>query len=253
MSAMMDTLPFVLGFGFLLGLKHALEADHVVAVTTILSEERSLGRAALTGALWGVGHTAALCAVGVLVIALRVAIPERVAGWLEFSVALMIIFLGTRVLYLVLRRRSQVHVHTHAHEGGRVHTHLHFHEGEEAHDPRRAAHIHGGRAHRTLRLGWKPFLVGLVHGLAGSAALTLLVLTEIVRDGSHALGFAYLLIFGVGSIGGMILMSSLIGMPFVLAAGRFGRAALPIRLLAGLASVAFGLYYAWETAREALS
>ena len=88
----------------------------------------------------------------------------------------------------------------------------------------------------------------MVHGLAGSAALTLLVLTEVLRNGSRALGLAYLLIFGVGSVGGMLLMSALIGLPFALSTARFRRIDTPVRLLAGCLSVAFGFYYAWQTA-----
>src|SRR3977135_3664927 len=108
---MSPSLLVALGFGFLLGLKHATEADHLVAVTTVVSEQRSIWRSGLVGALWGVGHTASLLAAGVLVIILGVAIPEHVAGVLEFLVALMIILLGSRILYLTLRRRTHVHVH----------------------------------------------------------------------------------------------------------------------------------------------
>src|SRR5438270_90842 len=174
---------FALGLGFLLGLKHATEADHLVAVTTIVSEQRSVSRSALVGAMWGVGHTAALLAAGVVVILLEVTIPERVAEALEFGVALMIVSLGSRVLYLALRRRRRVHVHAHTH-GGHTHTHLHFHENGDEHSAdagRAPSHErHGGFG------GWRPFVVGLVHGLAGSAALTLLVLTEVLRNGSLA-------------------------------------------------------------------
>src|SRR2546423_10390643 len=120
-DANMDYTLFALGLGFLLGLKHATEADHLVAVTTIVSEQRSVARSALVGAMWGVGHTAALLAAGVVVILLEVTIPERVAAALEFCVALMIVFLGSRVLFLALRRRRRVHVHAHTH-GGRTHT-----------------------------------------------------------------------------------------------------------------------------------
>ncbi|PYT03862.1 MAG: urease accessory protein UreH [Acidobacteria bacterium] len=237
---------FALGLGFLLGLKHATEADHLVAVTTIVSEQRSVARSALVGAMWGVGHTAALIAAGVVVILLEVTIPERVAAALEFCVALLIVFLGTRVLFLALRKRRHIHVHAHTH-GGRTHTHLHFHEHTDAHaatDSRAPSHErHGGL------VGWRPVVVGVVHGLAGSAALTLLVLTEVLKNGSRALGLAYLLIFGVGSIGGMMLMSALISLPFVFTASRFARVDAPVRLLTGLLSVAFGIYYAWETTR----
>jgi ABC-type nickel/cobalt efflux system permease component RcnA len=236
---------FALGLGFLLGLKHATEADHLVAVSTIVSEQRSVSRSALVGAMWGVGHTAALLAAGVLVILLEVAIPERVAAALEFCVALMIIFLGSRVLFLALRRQPHVHVHAHTHDG-HTHTHLHFHERTDGH-PATAAHAPPHERHGGLR-GWRSLFVGVVHGLAGSAVLTLFVLTEVVKSGSRALGLAYLLIFGVGSVGGMVLMSALISLPFVLTASRFARVDAPVRLLTGLFSVAFGLYYAWQTA-----
>jgi high-affinity nickel-transport protein len=236
---------FALGLGFLLGLKHATEADHLVAVTTIVSEHRSVSRSALVGALWGIGHTAALFAAGVVVILLEITIPARVAAALEFAVALMIIFLGSRVLFLALRQRRRVHVHAHTH-GGHTHTHLHFHQDADAHAAT-ASHAPSHERHKGLG-GWRPVAVGVVHGLAGSAALTLLVLTEVLKNGSRALGLAYLLIFGVGSIGGMMLMSALISLPFVFTASHFRRIDAPVRLLTGLVSVAFGLYYAWETA-----
>lgn len=239
----------VLGLGFILGLKHATEADHVVAVTTICSEQRSVWRSALVGALWGAGHTSALLAAGAAVILLDRAIPAGLARLLELSVALMIVLLGTRVLYLLLRRRRRVHVHTHAHGGGRAHTHLHFHDEREAHAAADTdAHDGAHHARAAGRLGWRPFAVGVVHGLAGSAALTLLVLAEVMqRGGSRALGLSYLLVFGVGSIGGMFLMSALVGLPFALTALRFERIHTPVRLVAGAASVVFGLYYAWAT------
>ncbi|HEX8141219.1 MAG TPA: hypothetical protein VF553_01395 [Pyrinomonadaceae bacterium] len=241
---MNDPLLLALGLGFLLGLKHATEADHLVAITTIVSEQRSIGRAAAVGALWGVGHTAALFLAAVLVILLRVAIPLRLAALLEFLVALMIILLGTRILYLVLRRQHKVHVHAHEHDG-HAHTHLHFHTETDAHGVAESS-SHDNVPHRSL-WGWKPLLVGMMHGLAGSAALTLLVLAEVVRGGSRALGVAYMVIFGIGSIGGMLLMSILISLPFVSTARRFQWIHTPVRLVAGIMSVAFGLYYAWRT------
>jgi ABC-type nickel/cobalt efflux system permease component RcnA len=242
----MDSALPLLGLGFALGLKHATEADHLVAVSTIVSEHRSVWRSAAVGGLWGLGHTASLFVAGAVLIALRVRIPEGVATALELAVALMIVLLGTRILYLVLRRRRDVHVHAHTHDG-RTHTHLHFHSASDAHataDGHKVSHAW----HRGL-WGWRPFAVGAVHGLAGSAALTLFVLAEVLRGGSKLLGFAYLLVFGVGSIGGMLLMSTLIGLPFVLTARSFRRVDTPVRLLAGAASVLFGLYYAWLTMR----
>src|SRR5690349_24468108 len=131
MSCMDSALP-LLGLGFVLGVRHATEADHLVAVSTIVSEHRSVWRSAAVGALWGLGHTASLFVAGALLIVLRVRIPERVATALELLVALMIVLLGTRILYLVLRGRRDVHVHEHTH-GGRTPTHLHLHGRSHAH------------------------------------------------------------------------------------------------------------------------
>src|SRR5918998_1730910 len=144
----MDSALPLLGLGFVLGLKHATEADHLVAVSTIVSEHRSVWRSAAVGALWGLGHTASLFVAGAALIALRVQIPDGVRVALELAVALMIVLLGTRILYFVLRRRRDAHVHAHAHDGGRTHTHLHFHGRADAHpaaEPDAAPHArHGG-------------------------------------------------------------------------------------------------------------
>src|ERR687893_1727255 len=134
----MDSALPLLGLGFVLGLKHATEADHLGAVSTIVSEHRSIWRSAAVGGLWGLGHTASLFVAGAVLIALRVPVPEGVATALELLVALMIVLLGTRILYLVLRGRRDVHVHAHEH-GGRAHTHPHFHGRGDAH---RAADAH---------------------------------------------------------------------------------------------------------------
>lgn len=246
---MNESLLIALWLGFVLGLKHAMEADHLVAVTTIVSEQRSLARSMMVGVLWGLGHTAALFAAGLLIIILHVSIPERIATFLELAVAIMITFLGGRILYLLLRDRRRVHAHTHTHDG-RTHSHLHFHDPKDEHGVNDAQKRRRGAHHSGMR-GLRPVLVGAVHGLAGSAALTLLVLTEVMSDGrgSRALGVAYLLIFGAGSIAGMLIMSALIGLPFIFTASYFTRINNPLRLLAGLASVVFGIYYAWEVTR----
>jgi len=227
----------ILGLGLVFGLKHATEADHIIAVSTIVSEHRKLLRAALVGALWGLGHTVSLVIVGVIVLALKVAIPENFAGWLEFAVAIMIIVLGLMALRRALRsRHSSFHIHRHDH-GLLEHSHLHFHEGEV--NPDSGSHSHG-----VLRLGLKPVIVGAVHGLAGSAALTLLVLTQIA---SPLLGFFYLVTFGIGSILGMLFMSGLIGLPFVLSSRGMGRFQYQLQLLAGILSIVFGIWYGYET------
>jgi len=228
----------VLGLGLVFGLKHATEVDHIVAVTTIVSEQRNLLRAALVGALWGAGHTISLIAVGIVVLALRVAIPELVADWLEFGVALMIIGLGLSALVRVLRRRRpDVHVHEHVHDD-RPHAHIHFHEEGTEHASSNTPHTH-----TVARLGLKPLLVGAMHGLAGSAALTLLVLTQIA---SPLVGLLYLSVFGLGSILGMLLMSCLVGLPFVLGARKLTRVNFALQATASVLSIAFGLWYAYE-------
>ena len=228
----------VLGVGLLFGLKHATEVDHVVAVSTIVTQHRSVLRSALVGALWGAGHTASLLIIGIIVLSLRIAIPESVSGWLEFGVALMIIGLGTAALWRSLRRRSDVHVHEHSH-GGMSHVHVHFHESQAQHDARRQ------HSHTISSIGVKPVLIGMMHGLAGSGALTLLVLTQI---SSPWLGLLYLAVFGFGSVVGMILMSGLIGLPFALTARNLSTLHYRMQMVAAVVSIAFGLWYAYETA-----
>ncbi len=232
----------VLGLGLAFGLKHATEVDHIVAVSTIVSEHRSLLRSALVGALWGLGHTASLIAVGIIVLALRVTIPPWVASWLEFAVALMIIGLGVSALARALRKRRDLHMHRHSHDG-LSHVHIHFHEQATEHEAPVKEPV-GGHSHAVSLVGVKPLFVGAMHGLAGSAALTLLVLTQIQ---SVTLGVLYLLIFGVGSIIGMLLMSGLIGLPFVLTSRRLSGIHYGLQTFAGVLSIAFGLWYAYET------
>jgi ABC-type nickel/cobalt efflux system permease component RcnA len=227
----------VLGLGLVFGLKHATEADHVVAVSTIVSEHRSLWRAAVVGGLWGAGHTASLVVVGVFVLTLRVAVPAGVADWLEFGVALMIIALGVNAVARALRGRGDAHLHRHRH-GGVEHAHLHFHEQDSWQAEGAAGHTHA-----VARIGLKPVLVGAMHGLAGSAALTLLVLAQIE---SAALGLLYLAVFGVGSVLGMMLMSGLVGLPFALGARRLGGLNYGLQVAVGALSIAFGVWYAYR-------
>ncbi|HEX8457511.1 MAG TPA: hypothetical protein VF656_09455 [Pyrinomonadaceae bacterium] len=230
----------VLGLGLVFGLKHATEVDHVVAVSNIVSEQKKLWRAALVGGLWGVGHTASLVIVGAVVLVLRVAISERVASGLEFCVALMIIGLGAATFVRSLReRRAPVHLHQHRHDG-LEHAHIHFHEADTEHMGAPAV----PHSHAVTRIGIKPLVVGAVHGLAGSAALTLLVLAQIP---SPLVGLLYLLVFGLGSIVGMLLMSGLVGLPFVLSARKLSGLHYGLQTVAGALSICFGLWYAYET------
>lgn len=241
-SSLISTGAFaLLGLGLIFGLKHAMEADHVVAVSTIVSEHRNLLRATLVGGLWGVGHTVSLVAVGLLVLVFRVTIPETVANWLEFAVAIMIIGLGVMALWKVLRRRADVHMHEHSHDG-RSHVHIHFHDEATAHQPpviKAPSH-----SHAISQVGFKPLLVGALHGLAGSAALTLLILSQIR---SASLGLVYLLLFGLGSTIGMLLMSGMIGLPFALSGKRLTGINNGLQTTAGAISIAFGLWYAYAS------
>jgi hypothetical protein len=229
----MSPSPFaVLGLGFALGLRHALDVDHLAAVSTIVSERRGLWRSSLVGAVWGLGHTTSLLAVAVVVIGLHAEIPPRLAAGLELCVAAMLIVLGTRLLG-ALARGDALHAHVHVH-GGRIHRHPHLHPaGVPGHD-------HGPGARR-------PFMVGLVHGLAGSAGLMLAVAATIPTP---ALAIAHVALFGLGSVGGMAAMSTLFAVPAALAAGRFDRAERTLRLGAALASVAVGLQLGWEILHE---
>jgi len=226
----------VLGLGLVYGLKHATEVDHIVAVSTIVSEHRKLSHAAWVGGLWGAGHTISLAFAGGLVLGMRVVIPELLAGLLEFSVALMIILLGFSATAKAFGRRGDFHLHEHTHDEV-AHVHLHFHEPSTRHAGPVKSHSHAIR-----QVGFKPVLVGAVHGLAGSAALTLLVLTQIR---SMTLGLLYLGMFGLGSMAGMLLMSGVVGLPFVLSARRLTRVHYDLQMAAGALSVAFGLWYAY--------
>jgi hypothetical protein len=230
----MSTSPLaVLGLGFVLGLRHALDVDHLAAVSTIVSQRRGLWRSSLVGALWGLGHTASLLAVAVAVVALHAEIPPVVGALFELGVAGMLVVLGLNLLRTVVRG-GQVHLHLHEH-GGRRHVHPHVHAPATPH------HEHGPPRRR-------PFFVGLVHGLAGSAGLMLAVVATIP---SPALALVYVAIFGVGSIGGMAVMSTVFAIPSVVASERFAGADRWLRLGAALASVSVGVQLAWEIGRTA--
>lgn len=214
-----------LTIGFLLGMEHALDADHVVAVSTMVSRYRSLRRSSLVGIIWGLGHTTTLFLVGVLVILLKITIPGHLAVLMEFAVGFVLVALGASVVKGYLAGR----VHTHAHRHGEtVHRHFHFHAASPDHD-----HEHPLPQHRQT------LLVGMIHGLAGSATLMLLVLATIRTP---TLGLLYILLFGTGSILGMLSISTVLGVPFVLAAERSARIHARLRFAVGSASIAYGLW-----------
>jgi len=169
------------------------------------------------------------------VLSLRLAIPERVSHWLEICVALMIIGLGATALWRALRSRGDVHVHEHSHDG-LSHVHIHFHDQQTRHETQPK------HTHAVSRVGLKPILVGAVHGLAGSGALTLLILAQIE---STWRGLFFLAVFGLGSIVGMLVMSGLIGLPFALTSRKLTRFHHRLQTAAAVASLAFGFWYAY--------
>lgn len=223
----------VLIAGFLLGLWHAHEADHVAAVAAIVTERKNLWSSAIVGGFWGLGHTIALLLAGILILLLNITISEQGERFLEFCVGVMLVLLGLNV-FRKLAQGGQMHFHAHEH-GARAHVHPHIHEkNETAAEP---------LTHHGFSLSPRSILVGMIHGFAGSAAVMLLFLPTI---DSRPLGFLYLLIFGVGSIGGMMLMSLLVGLPFSLTARRLNRLNFAMQCLAGLFSVGWGLKIIYE-------
>ena len=220
-----------LTLGFLLGLKHATDADHVVAVSTIVSEYRNAWRGIWVGASWGLGHTTPLLILGIIIILLKEAVLDRyedVAPVLEFGVGIMLVFLGLQVFWNL--RRGQLHVHEHAHDDPHVHIHA-------THEPSGEAEAQ----HGFFRPG-KPFfrpksyVIGVVHGLAGSAAVMLVLLPEI---SSFWVGIGYLVLFGVGTMLSMAAITLILGVPFTLS-GQFERLNRGVARVAGTASLIFG-------------
>lgn len=197
----------VLLLGVLIGARHALEADHIAAVASLATQARGEKEMVRLGVNWGIGHTITLIAVGSAVLALDALVPEHVARWLEIAVGVMLVVLGADVIRRALRDR--VHFHAHRH-GNLVHFHAHSHRAEAGRDDH--DHVHP----KALRL--RALVVGVVHGMAGSAALVLLTLHEIK---SFWLGIIYILLFGAGSIAGMALLSFAISLPLRFTARRF--------------------------------
>ena len=239
--------------GFFLGMRHATDADHVVAIATIVSHERSVAGSALIGAAWGAGHTVTVMAVGAAIIVFGVVIPPRLGMSMEFAVGIMLVLLGVLALTGMGRAGGAAHAHAGVPGGHKldVHDHLHAH-GDYLH---RHPHGHGPGAHghadeqtplarldrglgRIAFYGWlRPFVVGLVHGLAGSAAVALMILS-IIREPVAALG--YLLLFGLGTIVGMMLITLILSAPFTFTAVNLPKFNWRLRVASGLISFAFG-------------
>jgi len=237
-------------------MRHATDPDHVIAVSTIVSRERSIAKAAFIGILWGLGHTLTILVVGAAIIVFGLAIPARVGLTMEFCVGLMLILLGVLNLSGAMKWISEKfspahppvtgeHAHIHGHET-KLHFHWHSHTAEREHHaesltPPSALErsFAGFGLYQTLR----PLLVGIVHGLAGSAAVALLVLSAI-REPKWAV--LYLLVFGIGTIAGMMLITSIIALPFSLGGYRFAWLNRCLVTSSGILSLAFGLFVCYQ-------
>lgn len=246
----------ILMIGFVLGMRHATDPDHVIAVSTIVSRERSTLKAGLIGILWGVGHTLTILVVGAAIILFGLAIPTRVGLTMEFCVGLMLILLGLLNLTGAMQRMSSAfspahpqttgaHAHIHQH-GSKVHLHWHSHAPDDQHHGESLAPPSWlQRSLPTLGLyqALRPLLVGIVHGLAGSAAVALLVLSTI-RNPRWAV--LYLLLFGLGTIVGMMLITTVIALPFSVAGSKFAWLNRGLVTGSGLVSLLFGLFLCYH-------
>jgi high-affinity nickel-transport protein len=246
----------ILAVGFFLGMRHATDPDHVIAVTTIVSNQKNSMRAALIGAFWGLGHTLTIFVVGTGIILFNLVIPVRVGLSMELSVAVMLIILGVWNVAGFLRSVPDGSSQNHTEEKV-THSHVHSH-GTLTHDH---PHVHQpqgqGHSSENIPLDWmdrlfgkvslyqyiRPLVVGIVHGLAGSAAVALLVLTTI-RNTHWAI--AYLLIFGVGTIAGMMLITMSIASAFTMMGKGRQKFSRRLALASGLLSLGFGLFVAYQ-------
>ncbi len=213
----MTHLLAVAALGFFLGMRHATDPDHIVAVTTIVARQRSIRAAALTGAMWALGHTLTILVVGGAIIVFGWVIPPRVGLSMELSVGLMLIVLGVMNLTSVMRAIR----------------------GRGTASPDSLVSLSSLGTSRVAR----PLIVGVVHGLAGSAAVALLVLAVI---GQSAWSLLYLLVFGAGTIVGMVLVTAAVGIPFAASGSQFERLHRTLRIATGALSVAFGLIIAYK-------
>lgn len=226
----------ILGFGFLLGMQHALEADHIAAVSSIAARRITAGDIVKHGLTWGLGHTITLFVFAGAAILLGHAIPEYLSRPLETAVGIMLVGLGAHVLWRLWRDR--VHFHQHRHRDGAEHFHLHSHAADRVSHRRNShTHQHGFR--------WRTLLVGLMHGMAGSAALLVLAATQAA---SPAYGLLYVLLFGIGSMLGMGALSIAIAVPLVVSARWLTLANRALQGVVGVVTIAIGVTTIYATA-----
>ena len=244
----------IIAIGFVLGMRHATDPDHVIAVSTIVTRERKMSRAALIGAAWGVGHTLTILLVGSAIILFRVVLPTRLGLSMELAVGVMLVWLGIRNVRALIpwslaalrptALKEDTHPHYHTH-GDYVHVHSHAQPSRHPHDPQHTPVAALDRRFSRLslyRLG-RPLLVGTVHGLAGSAAVALLVLSAIPNPRWAAL---YLAIFGLGTVLGMMMITFTLGATVIYSQKRFAHIGRQFAMVAGLISIGFGLFITYQ-------
>jgi len=225
----------ILGLGFLLGMQHALEADHIAAVSSIAARRTHVGEIVKHGLTWGLGHTLTLFVFAGAAILLGKAMPEQIAKPLEVAVGIMLIGLGAHVLWRLWRDR--VHFHQHSHADGEVHIHVHSHANEAVPHARSVPHVRTMHDHQH-GFRWRTLLVGLMHGMAGSAALLVLTVSQ---ASNPATGLAYVALFGLGSMIGMGALSVVIAVPLVVSARWLTWANRGLQGMVGAITIAVGV------------
>lgn len=228
----------VLGMGLLLGMQHALEADHVAAVSSVVSRRKGLRSISWHGAVWGIGHTITLLVVAGGCILLKTRLDDRIAERLEFGVGVMLVGLGAHVLWRLWKER--VHFGTHKHADGTKHLHAHSHQHDAHVHHRQSTHDHD----HPETIPWRTLLVGTMHGMAGSAALVVLAASSIEDPMS---GIGYVLLFGLGSVVGMAALSAVIAVPLTWTANSLTIANRVLQGSIGTLTVVIGARVIWET------
>ena len=226
----------VLGLGFLIGIRHAFEADHAAAVATLATKSHSLANTVKQGLIWGLGHSLTLLLFGSVVFLLEVSVPERLANWLEWGVGIMLIGLGVDVVWKLIKGRIHVHIHEHPNEGPHIHAHGHLREEEDDHAEHEHLHAKG--------FPYRALFVGFMHGMAGSAALILLTLHETI---SPLVGILYILLFGLGSMVGMATLSVVIAIPLRYSARSLTWVHHSLQGGIGTLTIALGLFLVHQT------
>ena len=228
----------LLGLGFVLGMRHALEADHAAAVASLAIRNRSVYHSISQGLAWGIGHTLTLLLFSSIVLLLGIVIPEQFAEGLECAVGVMLIGLGIDLLRRMWKDRIHFHIHQHPNEP--PHFHAHSHQTQE---PQAIASSHNHL--HPHEFPYRALLVGLMHGMAGSAALIVLTLQTVI---SPTEAVSYILMFGLGSTLGMGLFSIVMAIPLWYSAQSLTWLHHSIQACVGVLTTFLGLFVMYQHA-----